>query len=114
MGKTFSRDNAMTDAEGNQLMKAFAPETVLQEAQAAVYGPRQDAYGSPRVNQQRIADMWTVIFGRKVTYQQVIQCMIAVKLCRLINSPDHRDSYTDIAGYAAVWDLAHADVEESA
>jgi hypothetical protein len=101
----------MTDAEVDQLMKEFAPETVLQEAQAVVYGPRQEAYGSPRVNQQRIADMWSVILGKKVTHQQVIQCMIAVKLCRLINSPDHRDSYRDIAGYAAVWDSAHGEEE---
>lgn len=99
----------MKVGDTDQLMKEFAPETVLQEAQAAVYGPRQEAYGSPRVNQQRIADMWSVILGKKVTHQQVIQCMIAVKLCRLINSPDHRDSWKDIAGYVAVWDSADGD-----
>ena len=30
------------------------------------------------------------------------QCMIAVKMSRLINSPKHLDSWIDIVGYAAL------------
>jgi len=32
----------------------------------------------------------------------VYACMIAVKLSRLIETPDHEDSWIDICGYAAL------------
>ena len=79
---------------------------LLKRASAAVYGERQSSYGPAKENHERIAALWSVILGVEVTWQQAIQCMIAVKLARLINSPDHGDSYVDIAGYAAVWDKA--------
>jgi len=78
--------------------------TVLEEAKLAVEGPRQENYGSPRTNLERIAKIWSVTLGMEVTWQQVAQCMIGLKLARLANTPDHRDSWVDIAGYAACWD----------
>lgn len=79
---------------------------VLLEAGEAVSGPRQEAYGNPRYNLDRIAGMWSIILGIDVTVQQVVQCMVALKLARLVNDPNHRDSWVDIAGYARVWELA--------
>jgi len=81
-------------------------DNLLNKAERAVYGSRQQDYGDALRNMQNIADMWSVILGVKVTWQQVTQCNAAQKLARLINSPDHEDSYIDIAGYAAVWDKA--------
>jgi hypothetical protein len=46
--------------------------------------------------------MWSVLLGKEVTVRQVYQCMVAVKLCRLIETPDHEDSWIDICGYGAL------------
>jgi len=46
--------------------------------------------------------MWSVLLEKEVTVAQVYQCMIAVKLSRLIETPDHEDSYVDICGYGAL------------
>ena len=46
--------------------------------------------------------MWSVILEKEVTVAQVYQCMVAVKLCRLIETPDHADSWLDICGYGAL------------
>ena len=99
-------DEAATEAAWKHLSK----DSLLQEADRLINGPRQEAYDDPKRNHQRIARLWSVILGMEVTYQQVIQCMIAVKLARLIHSPDHEDSWKDIAGYAGVWDLANSDI----
>lgn len=74
--------------------------TVLDEAQEAVFGARQSNYGHPRVNFQRIADLWSVIVGTAITPEQTGLMMVCLKIARLMETPDHRDSYVDIAGYA--------------
>lgn len=81
-------------------------DNLLNRTERVVYGARQQDYGDARTNHENIAALWSVVLKAPVTYQQVIQCMVAVKLARLVNSPDHEDSYIDIAGYAAVWDKA--------
>lgn len=82
--------------------------SLLEEAAATVGGARAEDYGSTL---EPIAAMWSVIFGHQVSYQQVAQCMVAVKLVRLNASPDHRDSWVDIAGYAALWELSEKDLK---
>ena len=79
-------------------------ENILQEAERIVNGPRASDYGDARENHQRIADIWSAVLGAKVTPEQVVMCMIGVKLARLANTPDHRDSWVDIAGYVGVYD----------
>jgi len=81
-------------------------DSLLAKAMAVTMGPRRSAYGLARENHETIARLWSVILGIEVTYQQVIQCMVALKLARLNTTPDHEDSWLDIAGYAAVWDKA--------
>jgi hypothetical protein len=63
---------------------------------------RGSAYGDASENFQRIADMWSVILSRRVTVKEVALCMAAVKMARLIETPDHEDSWIDLAGYAAL------------
>ena len=41
-------------------------------------------------------------YQKDITVEQVYACMIAVKLSRLIETPDHEDSWIDICGYAAL------------
>ena len=82
---------------------------VLAEAEAATKD-REGDYGSPRKNFERIAAIWNVILAEKfgddydyeISAADVAMMMVAVKLARLIETPDHDDSAVDLAGYAAL------------
>ena len=74
----------------------------LKTAEKYINGDRAKDYGDVRVNHQQIADIWSVILGTKVTADQVLKCMIGVKLSRLNKTPDHEDSIVDICAYAAL------------
>ena len=78
---------------------------VLEEALAAVTGPRAAAYGEPALNWKRTADIASHILGHEITPAECVKVLIATKLARLIQTPDHRDSRVDLAGYA--WVLEH-------
>ena len=75
---------------------------ILDKAEKKINGPRAKDYGDAHENHERIAKMWSVLLERDVTVAQVYQCMIAVKLSRLIETPDHEDSCLDICGYGAL------------
>ena len=75
---------------------------VLRKAESLVNGPRAKEYGDAHENHARIAQMWSVLLDKPVTIQQVYQCMVAVKLARLVVTPDHEDSWIDICGYGAL------------
>ena len=62
----------------------------LRDAATIIQGARDDAYGGPEDNFQRIATLWSVIFGHEVTLPQVALAMSAVKMARLVNSPGTR------------------------
>lgn len=72
----------------------------LREAISAVE-ERGESYGSVRENHLRIARLWSVVLGQDVTPEQVALCMTCLKVARLIETPDHEDSWIDIAGYGA-------------
>lgn len=73
--------------------------SVLEEAAALVHGPRGNDYGPIMEQHDRAAKMWTAILGYDVTAEQVILCMIALKVSRLCHK-FKRDSLVDVAGYA--------------
>lgn len=81
--------------------------TMLEEAAAQVKD-RRATYGSPAPNFRRIADFWNVYWGHRsfgltltpFNEIDVATMMRLVKEARLIETPDHRDSLVDIAGYA--------------
>jgi uncharacterized protein DUF6378/uncharacterized protein DUF4406 len=77
----------------------IAPETILEEAQRLVYGPRQADYGHPLDDFTRTAVIWSAIIGAPVTAEKVGLCMVGLKLSRQVNHPK-RDNLTDAAGYA--------------
>ncbi len=77
-------------------------EEILRKAESLVNGPRAKEYGDAHENHARIAQMWSVLLDKHVTIQQVYQCMVAVKLARLVVTPDHEDSWVDICGYGAL------------
>lgn len=75
---------------------------VLEDAKRLTCNDRNESYGPVDIMYKRIAVGWAEILGTDVTKEQVGMMMIWMKLARLCNSPDHRDSWVDIAGYAAL------------
>jgi hypothetical protein len=72
---------------------------ILNEAEQAIFGERNQNYGHPRDNFTRTAALWSAHKGVEFSAQEVAEFMVLVKLSRLQNGY-HRDSVVDIAGYA--------------
>lgn len=64
-------------------------------------GDRQLNYGKPEDNFKNIAALWSDYLHRPVSSTDVGIMMILMKVARLMKTPQHSDSYVDIAGYAA-------------
>ncbi len=86
----------------------------------AVRGERQSDYGHPLDNMRRIARLWTVRLEDKLLPDSVIEphevaaLMRLMKEARLMETPDHIDSFVDIAGYVDVeWEV-HREEERRA
>lgn len=80
--------------------KTGVGESILDEAARITSRDRQDVYGHPADDYGRTAAMWSAYLGVPVSAEQAMVCMILVKVSRLANTPGHRDSLVDIAGYA--------------
>ena len=74
----------------------------LDTAETLINGPRAKEYGPAKFNHERIATIWSVILGRCITPEQVVACMIGLKLARLAEDSTKDDSWVDIIGYAAL------------
>ena len=80
---------------------------MLAEAASLVDGDRNAQYGDPRQDFLRTAAMWTAYLGTEVHPHDVAAMMALLKVSRIRWSPDKRDSWVDLAGYAACgWDCA--------
>ena len=74
----------------------------LKTAEELINGPRAKEYGPARKNHERIAQIWSTILNHEVTPEQVVACMIGLKLARLSHDMTKDDSWRDIIGYAAL------------
>jgi uncharacterized protein DUF6378/uncharacterized protein DUF4406 len=84
----------------------FPNETILEEAQRLVYGPRQASYGHPFDDFSRTGRIWGAILGiPDVSPEKVALCMAGLKVSRLVETPAHHDSNVDLAGYAGTYAL---------
>lgn len=95
----------MSDEEQRQ-------DTVLDEAKKIIYGQRQDDYGSLKDSFERIASLWSAYLNYPVNVNDVTNMMILLKVSRSAEHTEtfQRDSYVDIAGYAACLERIHSDV----
>jgi len=75
---------------------------ILDEAKRLTHSDRQNTYGDPLTNHQRIADLWSVYLETEITPSQVALCLCLVKIARLMQTPDHIDSFIDLAAYGAI------------
>jgi hypothetical protein len=80
-------------------------ESILQEAERIVAGPRQKDYGHPLDDFTKTAAMWSGVFGVPISAEQVALAMVCVKMSRLLNTPDHHDSMVDACGYMRTYDM---------
>lgn len=76
-------------------------QSINQEAEQIINGPRRDSYGPADESFKKIATMWSVILNAKVSPRQVALMMIAFKVVRDSNKAN-RDNLVDIAGYAGL------------
>ena len=88
-------------------MKDIDP-TLTYDAVAAVTGPRQRDYAHPRLNFERIAQLWTPILGVNITPEHVALCMIQVKIARELHRHT-RDNLVDLIGYTLTLDACRED-----
>jgi len=75
---------------------------ILAEADRLTHGDRNKNYGSPLVNHQRIAGLWSIWLETEITPAQAAMCLALVKVARLIETPDHLDSFIDGAAYFSI------------
>lgn len=81
--------------------KAFR-QAILDEASAAITGAREDTYGGPEQSFLTIAKFWSAYLDHFIEPQDVAAMLALLKLARLKHSEgQHRDSWVDLAGYAA-------------
>lgn len=78
----------------------------LDTAEGLINGPRAKEYGPAKLNHQRIADIWSILLAKKlsaeITPEEVVACMVGLKLARLAEDTSKDDSWVDIIGYAAL------------
>lgn len=74
---------------------------LLQHA-LTIVEERGQSYGDATTLFNQIAKRWSLTLGVNVSPEQVVLCMLDLKLSRLSNDPTHTDSMVDVAGYAAV------------
>ena len=94
--------------ENNENVKRTT--SVLEEAQAIIYGDREKTYGHPSKNLNVIASYWSEHLGTIVTVEDVCIMMMLLKIALLRNTPGHRDSIVDTCGYAALIEIGRAHV----
>ena len=79
---------------------------ILQIAEKMVNGDRQDDYGKPERNFERIAMLWTHYLGPDrlqvgISPVDVAAMLALLKIARIASGHGKRDNWEDLAGYAA-------------
>ena len=76
-------------------------ESILNRAIECVCGEREQDYGSPEDNFNRIATYWSTHLGMEITAEDVAVMMALLKIARIGTGTATDDSWVDLAGYAA-------------
>lgn len=93
--------------------------SLLREAESLVVGDRNNSYGAPHQDFARSAGCLTALGysgpdGRPMEAHDIAIIVTAIKLSRLMVTPKKRDSWVDIAGYAACgYEAAELTLESS-
>ncbi|MFZ9272071.1 MAG: DUF6378 domain-containing protein [Ilumatobacteraceae bacterium] len=77
--------------------------TFFSECERLVNSNRQDDYGDPVENLERIASVVSSVLNKDISPREITLIMIAIKLCRE-GSGHKRDNLLDMACYAEILD----------
>jgi hypothetical protein len=81
----------------------------IEEAHKIIYGDREETYGSPATNLNKIADQWGLYLAQKygvqlaLNYEDVCWMMADLKKVRQMNA-NKQDNLVDAIGYIALID----------
>lgn len=86
---------------------------VLRTAESFVNGDRNAQYGDPSEDFKRTASLWNTYLGTDIIKAHDVAAMMALlKVSRIHWSPNKKDSWIDLAGYAACgWDVVTRTIE---
>ena len=89
--------------DARQESEPWTRKRVLSEAEKCVCGQRENEYGVPEDSFEMIGKLWTVYldYATKIDTHDVAAMMALLKIARIAKSPDHMDSWCDLAGYAS-------------
>ena len=72
---------------------------ILEAAKRCVCGDREQDYGSPEDNFDRIAKMWSAYMGVEFNPVDVSMFMVMLKVARIKSGGGTMDSFVDGCGY---------------
>ena len=81
--------------------------SAIDKAKEIIYGDREQTYGKPSKNLERIADQWALYLSQKnevvvqVSPEDVCWMMADLKKCRQMNA-HKEDNLVDAIGYIAL------------
>ena len=74
---------------------------LLEEAANIVEGQRKEDYGETYKSFERISNLWSAYLSCPISPSDVAAMMFMLKISRAKQTPTHKDSWVDMAGYAA-------------
>lgn len=75
---------------------------ILETAAKCVVGDREEDYGAPEQNFERIAAFWNIYLGGgDLTAKDVAVMLALLKIARIASGHAKSDNWVDLAGYAA-------------
>jgi hypothetical protein len=95
-------DSVSSDTADTTDKDTDSAKQLLSDAIDTVAVDRKEDYGEAEDSFNDIARLWSVILHQDVSSKDVALCMIALKIARCNNGDYKRDSWLDIAGYAAL------------
>ena len=101
--------NPLVFSEGTFKDKPKRQE-ILEEATKLTCGERNESYGPPVKEYQRLARLWNAYLGsdnckpynRSIKAHDAAVMMALLKINRTVHNPEHMDSYVDGAAYLAI------------
>ena len=91
---------AFAHAHSNEQQSMKRDEFLRQSQLIAV--TRDIEYGSPNVSMLRISTLWSEYLGYPIDPHEVAVCMLLLKVSRISEQAENKDSYFDIINYATI------------
>jgi len=81
--------------------QAMKRDEILRQSQV-IAATRDIEYGTPNVSMLRISQLWSAYLGYPIDPHEVAICMLLLKVSRISEQAESKDSYFDIINYALI------------